>query len=232
MKLLKIVCGILLCASPAFAASVTLNFDDIDTSLAQTPPVPNGYGGLDWSNFFAIAGEGYPATGYQRGVVSPPNSVFQGSNNSKAYPATIIAISGTFDFISVRLTDSALTWDWYHPPYFVWSYTDIEVQGSLQGNILPGDDMVIRLLWGGSQLWTFNWDGIDNLTFISLGNGGSWSWPNPGSYPPLVMDNLTVDLHEQVPDALNTLQLLVLALAALGASQFFFHRQTPVLTRN
>jgi hypothetical protein len=63
--------GVFLALAPAAARGTVLGFDDVtgDTDA----PVPDGYGGFDWENFWVLDAEAYGLvpSGYANGVVSP-----------------------------------------------------------------------------------------------------------------------------------------------------------------
>ena len=70
------------------------------TRIAYRPN--NGYGGLNWSNFYGINSSSYPASGYANGTVSPNFVVL----NWYANPASI---SSSTDF---KLASGYLTGAW------------------------------------------------------------------------------------------------------------------------
>ena len=53
---------------------VLLSFDDITEEL--TAPVPDSYGGLNWTDAFVIDKDSWPDSGYNKGNVSPPYSAW------------------------------------------------------------------------------------------------------------------------------------------------------------
>jgi hypothetical protein len=64
-----------------------ITFDNLPNSTGGTP-VPNGYSGLQWDNFYVVNGENnqYNPSGYQAGVVSRNNDVFNGfGETAEAY---------------------------------------------------------------------------------------------------------------------------------------------------
>ena len=77
---------------------MVLDFDDIATSPtypAHTTPIPDGYRGFTWEDFWVVNGD-YPplyATGYKYGMVTPPNTAY----NAYANPATLRSVT-SFDF--------------------------------------------------------------------------------------------------------------------------------------
>src|SRR5438876_10553464 len=58
--------------------STLLTFDDLSPGT-DTLLIPNGYGGLTWSNFYAYNGTlAQPAYGYFKGIVSTANVALNG----------------------------------------------------------------------------------------------------------------------------------------------------------
>src|SRR5437899_1539603 len=43
--------GLVIAAATSATASTTINFDDLDAPTSGNQVVPNGYGGLNWTNF-------------------------------------------------------------------------------------------------------------------------------------------------------------------------------------
>src|ERR1041385_8279140 len=79
----------------AHGQTVTLTFDDV--SPVDYVIIQNGYGGLQWNNFFIENGSNSP--GFYKGAVSPPNVAFNGLGNEAS-----INSSAPFAFISAYLT--------------------------------------------------------------------------------------------------------------------------------
>lgn len=109
-RLLLLVCAAILSlvgtayASPAELppGSTVLTFDDVQMEL-WSAPVPAGYGGLTWDNFY-VADSNYPPiinSGYRKGAVTFPNVAYNGSAN----PATI-SRAAPFDFIEGYFTSA------------------------------------------------------------------------------------------------------------------------------
>jgi hypothetical protein len=146
-------------ATPATTNTTLITFDD----LVDGEVVPNGYAGLQWSDFDVISDQNpFAIDGYQTGVVSPDNVVF----NPYGEPATISSSSNKFDLISVYLTAAVIP------------TMQIEVQG-FDGINLPYDE-IVYLNTNGPQLVILNYLGVSRVKFI----------PVPGSQ--FVMDNLLV----------------------------------------
>ena len=79
-SLLKLACLYFTSAGMAFGAtSVTMTFDDLAppwTGSGYYEPIPNGYNGFQWNNFYvmdAAAISGEAVNGYVYGMVSVPN---------------------------------------------------------------------------------------------------------------------------------------------------------------
>ena len=145
--------------TPVTTNTTTLiTFDD----LADGAVVPNGYDGLQWSDFAVIGDQNpFAIDGYASGVVSPDNVAY----NPYGEPATIRS-SNKFDLVSAYLTAAVM------------SAMEIEVQG-FDGINLPYDE-AFTLSTNGPQLINFNYVGVDRVKFI----------PRPGGQ--FVMDNLSV----------------------------------------
>jgi hypothetical protein len=186
--LILLVCAGVLCLSgTASAAPVTLYFDDIATAPVyplNTAHIPNGYGGLNWDNFYVANGD-YPpwyGYGYKKGMVSPPNTAFNGSAN----PATIYSAT-PFDFIDA----------WFATAYAQTDQSyDIQVDGYL-GSWLKYSG--VAAAFREYPLYTmFNFYGIDRLVFTSLVN------PHDGRSSQFVMDNFTFDANPVPPHTSST----------------------------
>jgi hypothetical protein len=174
-------------AAAAEAFSETLTFDDLSTSLV---PVPNGYGGLNWNNFYvvnAVTAES-PGSGYQNGIVSASNVVYDGY----AKPAAITS-SQAFNLDSAYLTaafDDGL---------------NLEVQGYSGSDLLYDNTYTVNT--EGPLLVDFNYVGVTEVVFTPYIN------LSEGTSSQLVMDNLTVDVPE--PGTVG-LCLLGTVLAVVG----------------
>ena len=141
------------------AHATTIGFDD----LASLSAIPNGYNGLDWNNFYAINGTNITGTGYANGVVSPNNVAFNGYGND----ASISVASGTF-----TLNSGYFTAAWVNG-------LNIDVTGFNSGTQIDQTTLVENT--SGPKFETFNWSGLDKVTFHS------------GSVTQFALDNLTVN---------------------------------------
>jgi hypothetical protein len=99
-------------ASLAFGKQL-LKFDNL--AGTGSVPVPDGYGSLNWANFYSLDGVHYGESGYQNGVLSPDNVIF----NTSGIPA---AIYGSYAF---TLNSVYMTAAWYN--------MEVRVQGYYNG---------------------------------------------------------------------------------------------------
>jgi hypothetical protein len=151
------------------AQATLITFDDLPVEY-----IPDGYAGLDWTNVVAgnVIGAGGP--GYTTGLVSSPNFAYNGGLfGYLAGPAAFSVPSGTFTFNS---------------GYFTSAYFDesVTVTGYLLGSTV--DTVTFDISTSGPVFETFNWSGIDTVSFIGqqvrlIGTARSQ----------VVIDNLTIN---------------------------------------
>jgi PEP-CTERM motif len=150
--------------------TTTVTFDDL-TNLFN--PVPNGYGGLNWSNFYVLDGVNYfdNPSGYQNGVVSPNNIAY----NAYGAPASILEFGKPF-----YVDDFYTTAAWRDNLY-------ISIVGYLGGNpVISGSgyiDTTSPTYWFATgDVW------IDTLTFTTSG-GVNHGYNGDGTH--FALDNFT-----------------------------------------
>jgi VCBS repeat-containing protein len=161
---------------PAAVPATTLTFDNLPSAVEG--PVPNGYGGLDWSNFDYLDGSTEaPVSGYSHGTVSAPNVAF----NAFAEPSSV---SGTsFNFIGADLTGA---WN---------NGLSITVDGYDHNVLVDQETVVVNT---NSPTWyEFDFNGITDLVFSSSG-GVSAGYDGSGTH--FAMDNFTYSALSD-PDA-------------------------------
>jgi len=188
-------CALLISSALPIAGQTLITFDDISiptNDFTTLTSITNGYQGLNWSNCFA-ANVPYQTSlfgvtnGANYGMISPPNIAFNGSGN----PAEIDSSGTNFNFLSVYLTG-------------IWNNNlNIEVEGFGGTNLLYDQSVVASAT--SPTLFTFNYLGIDRLTFDSF--GGEPAGFSGGSGEQFAMDNLSVEF---IPEPASFL------LAALG----------------
>ncbi len=180
--------------------AVVLNFDDISSFGI----VPNGYGGLNWDNFFTndISHWQWESCGFTSGVVSWPNEAF----NSSGFPASISS-NTPFTFYDVYFTAATN------------NGLNIEVQG-YRNNVLVYDTNQ-TFNTDHPTLTSFNYQNIDRLTFIPSGGtpvatheGNSRTW--------FVADNFNYEFSQPVPEPATMLLLSsgLVGLVGFGRKKF------------
>jgi hypothetical protein len=191
-------------AAASAAASTTINFDNLDGSTGNQV-VPNGYGGLNWTNFNvydAVNDLGNLShSGYEVAWVSPNNVAFSAFVNDR--PTETISSDTIFNLNSAYLTS-------------VWrDNLQVRVIGSLAGVPLPTYDNTYTLSATANTLETFNYVGIDSVEFIPSG-GTFHDGYKFDAGPYFAMDNLDVDVPVPEP---GTWVAAALALGVIGFSQ-------------
>jgi hypothetical protein len=155
------------------ASAAVLTFDNI-SNVTSGVAIPNGYGGLNWSNFGVVSSvweqTNFGLNGYTYGVVSGPNVAYNMNANEA------IASDGLFTFNSA---------------YFTGAWNDglnVTVRG-YQNSVLVGQTTFV-VNSTAPTLETFNWT-VDKLTFDS--SGGTPHGYTGGSGEHFVMDSMTIN---------------------------------------
>ena len=179
-------------AAMSMSANATLiTFDDLPGSGAA---VPNGYGGLDWSefNYLDASSPTYVNSGYLPGMVSPTRVAY----NAYANVATI-------DDTPFTLNSAYLTAAWN-------DNLKVQVVGKLGGITLY--DNTYTLSATAATLINFNYVGVDEVVFDSF--GGTFHNGYSGSGEHFAMDNLLVNTVVPEPSTYVAGALMLLPFGA------------------
>ncbi len=155
----------------ASARATLLTFDNLtagNPTEIYYPPVPSGYGGLNWNNFGVAASSDFPGCGYSSGVVSPGNEIFNEFGN----PASVSLSNGFFDLYSAYLT-AALNLS---------TPLNVQVEG-FDGTKMVYDN-TYTVYNTGPTLINFDYTGVNQVVFIS----------SPSQQ--FVLDNMSVNVPD------------------------------------
>lgn len=130
-------------------ASTVLTFDDVTTNTFETL-IPDGYGGLKWTNFYVLNGPlRYPGSGYVNGTVSGDYVALNGY-------ADMAAISGpVFDFEGAYLTAA---WN---------NGLTVNVKGYSGATLLY--DTTVNPLYSAPTWYEFDYRGVERVELSSFG---------------------------------------------------------------
>lgn len=180
-------------SAPAYA--MTLNFEDLKSSCdaggdLHIYRVQDGYGGLKWSNFYAMDSpeynsySGWQQSGYANGLVSGSVVLF----NYAGDPATMLTSSAPMTLHSVYLTGA---WD---------DQLSVRADAYLHG-VLVGSKSVSVSAYHPTPV-SYEFSNVDRVVWTAS-YGHNAGFGGFGTY--LVMDDLSYDL---VPEPSSTLALL------------------------
>ena len=181
-------------AMPAFATTIT--FDDLGSAMA---PIPNGYNGLNWDNFWTLdivyERQYTGPSGYDAAVISPNNVAFNGFGNPALVSDTLVDLNSAY-----------LTAAWN-------DNLSVTVIGSFLGNTLYDNTYLLSATT--PTLINFNYLGVDSVQFISSG-GTHHNGYDGGNGTNFAMDNLVINQTTTVPDTGSTAMLLGLSICGFG----------------
>jgi hypothetical protein len=163
------------------STAATASTLDFDHAAPDFDPIPDGYGGLHWSNFLSSFDDGgyFPASGYYTGRVSGDFVAYNGFSD----PA---GISSDHPFN----LDSG---------YFTAAWNDgltIAATGYRHGALLHSSLFIVNT--EGPFLKVFDWRGVDDVHFESF---GGFDAGTGGFGTHFVLDNLSVS-QTPIPSSL------------------------------
>lgn len=199
---LFLACALAIVSSgAAFAQTEILMFDDLvpgslpGADATYEGPIPNGYDGFQWNNFWVTDTTLRPSSsGYQNAVISPKNVAF----NGRGTPA--LFSDGSFNLNSAYLTAA---WN---------DGLQVEVQGFAGATMIY--DTTYTVNTSGPTLENFNYVGIDQVEFISSGGVHNPAFGG-GAGTQFAMDNLSITLVPE-PSAFALLGLAALLMVISG----------------
>ncbi|MEH2117904.1 PEP-CTERM sorting domain-containing protein [Nostoc sp.] len=188
----------------AVAQATILTFDDIPLIFYRySEPIPNGYGGFNWNNFFRIS-DTYSLTGYNNGRVSGDYV----SYNGFGLPALVS--DSIFDFNSAYLTAA------------FYDGLSVTVEGLKSGATLYSKTVVVNTTQ--PTLVNFDYFGVDELRFTSFGGVEPDYLINTGGGTNFALDNFTFnEKATSVPEP--TLLPALLSIATLSTGSVLKRKQ-------
>jgi hypothetical protein len=175
--------------APTPAPAQLLDFEDLPGCCVF---VPNGYQGLNWTNFVTMGRDDFPGSGYQNNTAGQ-RSVFNGFGDPAAFS------NGVFNLGSAQM---GAAWR---------SGLDVRIVGLLNGVTLFTQSVVLNP-FAPTQV-NFGWNGINEVQFFA--SGGVWE-DLGGDGTHFVLDNVNLGPNQVVPEPIS-MALLGTGLAGLGA---------------
>lgn len=156
--------------------------------------VPNGYGGLNWSNVSYENSD--VGVGYANGVISPTNIAFNPNGN----PAILLVANGTFTLSS---------------GYFTAAWRDgLQITVNAYNGATLVDTQQFNVNTTGPTLETFNFTDITEAVISTSGGTLHGSYNPVGTGEQFVLDNLSVVTPEPSSLVLTALGAVGLILVA------------------
>lgn len=165
----------LLATLTAVSHAQLLTFD----SLPSLNGIPNGYGGLNWTNFDVLDKSYHPGSGYDHGTVSLRNVAF----NSFGDPASVSALA-RFNFTSLYLTAA---WN---------DGLSVKIDGLFNGTLLYTETLVVNTNAPTFEL--LNYIGVNEVRFESFGGLQNQSLGGSGTH--FAIDNVQLNGASPVPE--------------------------------
>lgn len=194
------VAALALSANSGIAEIIT--FDDLPDGALE-PPIPAGYGGVNWSSYFyymdGLRYSGNPS-GYRNGVVSANNVAFNGDSSPVSFSSPV-----TFTLNSFYITAA---WNDRLP---------VTVSGLFNGSQIY--TLSLALNTSGPTFVNLGWSGVNEVRFSSY----PWLVPPGDGRGHFALDNLSID-PVPIPPVGTGLPGLILAGCFLG----WFRRKRKV----
>ena len=172
MKKLAFLASIAALAVAGPASAELIHFDRIPSQGTPNGAIPEGWGSLYWSSDFRwvnAAAKAGTETGYQFGMVTPPNVAFNADGADVSFRRKT-----PFELVSFYLTGA-----WRN---------GLEVAVSGVANGVQVDSTTFTVNASGPTQETFDWD-VNKVTFHSFG-GIDAGYGSDGNQ--FVLDNLTI----------------------------------------
>lgn len=188
----KIALAALLAAGFGVAHADAITFEGVSTSS----PIAAGYGGLNWSNFYALNAtpQYYAHSGYIHAIESGTYVAF----NSGGSPASISATSA----VGFDLTDGYFTGAWNNG-------LNISAQATFENGTTAAKNFLVNT--SGPTDVVFDWTGLKSVRFTSFGGTPQAGFSGHGTQ--FAIDNLNA--APAVPEPANV-ALLLAGVGLLG----------------
>lgn len=189
-------------AALALAGPASAKVIAFDLLKGSDQPIPEGWAGFHWSSdFFYLDGADFPGTGFDNGVVSPPNVAFNNGVNTVGFGR-----KKTFELVSFYVTAA---------------YRDdlnFRVRGLLDGVVKDSETFTINPT--GPTLISLDWTDINHVVFYAYGGVNAGLGGNKSDGFEFALDNLTTRAVSAIPEP-STWALMLLGFAGVGYAGYY-----------